>query len=80
MLPGPKFASGQLFWLGLDGRPSLASFASPESSQHFRAIGQQPGDLLWLRERIEYWVTFPSFIEFKNYIEKKAVVNDCAER
>ena len=79
-LPGPQFASGQVFWLGLDGRPSLASFVSPESSHPFRTLGQQPGDLEWQRRPIGEWESYPTFVEFKNYVLNKAVVNDCAER
>ena len=55
VLPGPNFASGQAHWLGLQGRPSLATFASFESSLLFRILGQQPGDLAWLREPCDEW-------------------------
>ena len=46
----------------------------------FRAIGQQPDDLVWLREPSEEWDTYPTFVEFSDYVKKKAVVNDPAER
>ena len=80
MLPGPKFASGQVFWLGLEGRPRLSSFVSAESSLLFRAIDQQPRDLAWLRWPIDEWKNSLPFMDFSNFIKKKAVVNDCAER
>ena len=80
MKPGPNFASGQAYWVGLEGRPSLASFASAESSLIFRNIGQQPGDLGWQRLPSEEWDSHPSYIDFSNYVKKKSVVNDPAER
>ena len=80
MKPCPNLASGMTYWVGLEGRPKLSSFASPESSMIFRVIGQQPDDLVWLREPSEEWETYPTFVEFSNYVKKKAVVNDPAER
>ena len=80
MKPGPNFASGLTYWVGLEGRPSLASFASAECSLIFRTIGQQPGDLGWQRLPSEEWDSHPSYTDFSNYVKKKLVVNDPAER
>ena len=80
VLPGPNFASGQAHWQGLQGRPSLATFASPESFLLFRTLTQQPGDLVWMRKPSDEWHLYPAFVQFSAYVKKKSVVNDPAER
>ena len=46
----------------------------------FHVLGQQPGDLQWLALPVAEWDNHLSYLELKNYIRTKSVVNDPAER
>ena len=58
----------------------MADFVVPESINIFHLLGQQPGDLQWLSLPVAEWEKDASYIEFKDYVEAKSVVNDPAER
>ena len=76
--PMPDFVTKDRHWE--QGTPPLASFVTLKSFQLFRAIGQQPGDLDWLEVPVEDWESYPTYVDFATYVNKKAVVNDAAER
>ena len=76
--PTPNMASGNHYWAA--GTPSLADFVAPESLNIFFLLGQQPGDLQWLNLPVAEWENDASYIDFKDYVKAKSVVNDPAER
>ena len=76
--PNPYFASGNLYWAL--GPASMADFVAPESLNIFHLLGQQPGDLQWLSLPVAEWENDANYIEFKDYVKAKSVVNDPAER
>ena len=76
--PGPKFASGHLFWVA--GTPRLADFIGPESLFIFYLLDQGPQDLPWPALPVDEWENHESYRVFKDYVKAKIVVNDPAER